>query len=457
MKQLVVIGNPIKHSLSPIMHNAAIGALKLEKMFHYEKLKVEEKDLKNFVEKIRSGEITGANVTIPYKTTIIKYLDVLTKEADLIGAVNTIYKQNDKVVGHNTDGIGCLEALGERGVETAEKKVVILGAGGAARAIAFAIALNNAKKLVILNRTVSKADELAKSIKNKIGTDVESNGLFAVGEVVKDTDVLINCTSLGMKTVQNKKIHITSTMLSKNITVMDIVYDPPQTKLLEEAKKAGCNTVNGIGMLVYQGAHSFNIWTGRKPPTNVMKNAILWHIKKTKKMKSNIALIGFMGVGKSAVGRSLAEKLDMNFIEIDDLIEKKNGRSILEIFEKEGETRFREMETEVVREVAMTDNAVISCGGGVVLNEINVAMLKENAIVVLLTASSRTIQKRTLNDRTRPLLNTRKRSEKINELLSSRRICYEKAADHIIDTTSLTKKEVTEKVLSTIKGNVLWR
>ncbi len=167
-------------------------------------------------------------------------------------------------------------------------------------------------------------------------------------------------------------------------------------------------------------------------------------------MKSSIALIGFMGTGKTTVGKLLAKRLDKEFVEIDELIAKRAGKSIPEIFEEDGETRFREVEIELIKEVAEMKNVVISCGGGVVLNRINIDRLKKNAVLILLTASPETILKRTSSDNERPLLNALSRLEKIKELLEFRKPFYNSSAYFTIDTTNLEIDEVVDKIINQV-------
>lgn len=277
MKKLVVIGDPIEHSLSPLMHNAALKELCLEKEFHYGKLRIKTEELADFIESIRKGEIAGANITMPHKVNIIQYLDELTKEAELMGAVNMLYKKNGKVIGHNTDGLGCLNSLKENNVSVEGKKIVITGAGGAARAIAFTLALNDVHEIVILNRTMGKAEELARKVKEKTGAISKAGSLEKIKEELRDAKVLINCTSVGMKSEEGTLV--TSEVLHPSLVVMDVVYNPLKTRLIEEAEEAGCKAINGASMLVHQGAIGFEIWTGKKPPIKVMQKALLEHLR----------------------------------------------------------------------------------------------------------------------------------------------------------------------------------
>jgi shikimate kinase len=188
----------------------------------------------------------------------------------------------------------------------------------------------------------------------------------------------------------------------------------------------------------------------RKKATNKSNAKGFIRAPEDENMKSNIALIGFMGTGKTTVGKLLAEKLGKTFIETDELIAKRVGKSIHRIFEEDGETRFRELEREVIKEVTEMKNVVISCGGGVVLDRINIERLKMNAVLILLTTSPEVILKRTSNENGRPLLNAVSRLEEIKELLEFRKLFYNSAADFTIDTTNLEINEIVDKIINQV-------
>lgn len=275
MKKLYVIGDPVDHSLSQVMHNAALKALGLDNEFTYDQMNVRKEELKGFIGKVRTGEIIGASVTMPYKEIIIPLLDELTTDADLIGAVNTIYIKDSRVIGHNTDGIGCIKTLEDAGVSISEKKIIILGAGGAAKAIAYTLALRGVKKLAIINRTKKKAEALAKSIEEKTNTIVYTGNFDLLETVLKDADIIINATSVGMRKISENQTLVTEDLIHSEMLVMDVVYNPKVTQLLKEARKAGAKTVDGSSMLVYQGTEQFKIFTGRKAPIKIMRKALL--------------------------------------------------------------------------------------------------------------------------------------------------------------------------------------
>lgn len=268
-----IIGDPVEHTLSPGMHNAAFKKLGLDKIYVPFHVKAEE--LGNAINGSYSLGIRGLNVTIPHKTEVIKYLDYLDIAAGLIGAVNTIEFGENGIVGHNTDGIGAVRAI-EEVSQVKGKNILILGAGGAARAISFQLLLSGAKKLVISNRTVEKAMELKEDLDEKLEPDVNVTDLgVELENELKNSDVLINTTPVGMYPNISQKPLVTSNMMHKDLIVNDIVYNPLKTGLLSEAEKAGAKTISGVKMLMYQGLESFKIWTGVEPPVEIFQKALM--------------------------------------------------------------------------------------------------------------------------------------------------------------------------------------
>jgi len=272
-KILGVIGHPIEHSLSPPMQRAALRELGLD--YHYDKFDVKPGELENFVSDARENFL-GFNVTVPHKVEIIRFLDNLSKEAELIGAVNTVKFENGSATGFNTDGLGALRALEEAGQQANGKKVLILGAGGASRAISFQLAMEGAE-ISIFDKISEKAGELAGDIQEKLNKEVVI--LDSSPEKLDEFDILINATPVGMSPNTDNS-PLPGELLNPSLMVMDIVYNPLETKLLNEAKEAGCKTVNGTGMLVNQGAESLKIWLGVDAPVETMRNTLLNELKK---------------------------------------------------------------------------------------------------------------------------------------------------------------------------------
>jgi shikimate dehydrogenase len=273
-----VIGDPIEHTLSPIMHNAAFNALNLDYVFLA--FKVKPAEVENAVNGMRALNIRGLNVTMPHKTSVLRFLDRTDLSAQIINSVNTILNRDNKLFGFNTDGIGALKALRENGVELKGRKVLLLGAGGAARAIAYTMA-KEADELAVLNRSLKPAQELAKLLEKTANKKIISGSLSPkeIQQNLQDSDVLINATSVGMKP-KGEESPIAPKLLRPNLSVMDIVYNPIETKLAKDAKAAGAKVVSGVEMLIYQGAASFEIWTGKSAPVDVMRQAALKHLAK---------------------------------------------------------------------------------------------------------------------------------------------------------------------------------
>jgi shikimate dehydrogenase len=273
-----VIGDPIEHTLSPIMHNAAFNALNLDYVFLA--FKVKPAEVENAMNGMRALSIRGLNVTMPHKNTVINYLDKLDPAAKTINSVNTILNREGKLFGFNTDGVGALKALRQNGVEPKGRKVLLLGAGGAARAIAFTM-VKEADELAVLSRTVKQAKELANLLEKTVNKKIVAGSLLPseIQHNLQDSDILINATSVGMKPNANDS-PVVPKLLRPDLAVMDIVYNPIETKLAKDAKAAGAKVVSGVEMLIYQGAASFEIWTGKSAPVEVMRQAALNHLQK---------------------------------------------------------------------------------------------------------------------------------------------------------------------------------
>jgi shikimate dehydrogenase len=268
-----VIGVPIEHTLSPTIHNAAFSHLRLD--FVFLAFRVKAADLESALLGMRGLGIHGLNVTMPHKSAVAAYLDEMDSSVKFLGSANTILNKAGKLSGFNTDGVGALKALRENGVKLSGKKVLLLGAGGAAKAIAFAFA-QEVGELVVLNRATEKAKELAERLTGTLGKEVVGDALTqdTLAENLQDSDVLINATSIGMNPKSNQRI-VPPQLLRSDMTVMDIVYNPVETKLAIDAQAAGAKVVSGVEMLIYQGAVSFEIWTGHSAPVEVMRKAAL--------------------------------------------------------------------------------------------------------------------------------------------------------------------------------------
>lgn len=267
-----VIGYPIKHTLSPYMHNAAFSNIGLNAI--YLPFEVRPEDLKDFLKNLRTCKIEGLNVTIPHKESALRFLDYLSKEVKLIGAVNTIVVDGRFLRGYNTDGWGFLQAIKrDLRFQPEGKRACIVGAGGAARAVCFALANAKIKELRITDIIFRRAKAVSEAIEKKFPKCyIKPFRLNRIKEVMEGIELLVNATPVGMK--KNDPAIIEPKFLNKGISVYDLVYNT-ETRLVRIAKAMGLRAENGLGMLLYQGAMSFALWTGRRAPIEVMRRALL--------------------------------------------------------------------------------------------------------------------------------------------------------------------------------------
>lgn len=277
-----IFGYPIGHSLSPLMHNAAFEYHGLNAV--YLPFAVHPGHLETAVKALRALHIRGINVTIPHKQTVATWLDELSAEARLIGAVNTIHLKDERLIGHNTDGIGFLRSLEEAGAQVAGRTVLLLGAGGAARAIAVQLCLSRVHRLYVANRTRARAEELAIFLKRSIphaDIHVVTMEEQSITTCLPQLDIVVNATSVGMRSkntdvgdIREPPLLPFAGLLPRHL-VCDIVYHPQGTALLRAARSQGAQAVDGLGMLIYQGAKAFEIWTERSFPIPLIRAKLM--------------------------------------------------------------------------------------------------------------------------------------------------------------------------------------
>ena len=248
MKKYLVIGNPIEHSLSPKLHNYWIKKNKINAV--YEKKKINNNEIEKIILKVRSNELHGVNVTVPYKNIVVEYMDILTKEANETKSVNTIYLKDQKIIGHNTDIAGFELGLRSYGYDAKKKNIFIFGAGGVVPSIIVALKRMGASKILLYNRTVSKS----KNVK-KLFSDIE---IIDKKNIPNDIDMLINASSLGINI--NDKIDLNYENIGSNKFYYDVIYNPAETFFLKEAKRLGNKVENGKKMFIYQAHQAFAIW-----------------------------------------------------------------------------------------------------------------------------------------------------------------------------------------------------
>tara|TARA_B100000963_G_scaffold354774_1_gene371848 strand:+ start:1833 stop:2627 length:795 start_codon:yes stop_codon:yes gene_type:complete len=262
MKEYLVIGNPIEHSLSPKLHNQWIKENNIKAI--YKKQKLTSNDLSELISKIKDTKISGVNVTVPFKNEIITHLDELTYEAKATQSVNTIYLDTNKVVGHNTDIVGFEKAIQQTNYKTEGKTILILGAGGVVPSIIFALYKMKALSITICNRTKSKAEQL-KNLFNDLK-------IIEWGEST-NFDMIINATSVGLN--DNEELDFDFSKVGNNKFFYDVIYNPKETQFLEKAKKLGNKIENGKKMFIYQAAASFKIWHNVHPTINTKLSEFL--------------------------------------------------------------------------------------------------------------------------------------------------------------------------------------
>lgn len=270
-----LIGDPVEHSRSPAMHNAAFAALGLD--WVYVSLPVRSEDVAAAVGGVRALGLRGVNVTMPHKATVIPHLDEIARGARLIGAVNTIVRQGDQLLGENTDGKGFVRALREKaGLEPKGRRVLLFGAGGAARALAVELAMAGAGSVAIVNRTTRRAEELAARVTQATGCETLAVPWDprAWQEVLAGADIVVNATRAGMQGEPDFVSEIPWECLKDEAVVCDAVYEPVETAFLRAAAARGLKTLDGLLLLLFQGVLAFELWTGRPAPVEVMARAI---------------------------------------------------------------------------------------------------------------------------------------------------------------------------------------
>ena len=428
-KIYAVAGRPVFRSRSPVMFNTAFRELALDSVY----TRLCAASAEEVMATARQIGLDGLNVTSPFKADIMGLLDEVDGDASRAGAVNTVVRKDGGYTGYNTDIAGVAGAVLTSGVDLRGEKAVVLGAGGAARAAAVAL-LSLGARVLLMNRTIEKAQEAAA----KLGC--EALPFSRAKEALKGARLLISAVS------SNGRL-ISPSLLTRKLTVLDANYAVPGA-LVRDASKAGCALIDGREWLLAQAAPTFALFTGQPAPVETMRR-VLW--KKRRDGRRNIALIGFMGTGKSAVAEQLGALADMPVIDIDKRIEEKAGASIAEIFDRNGEEGFRRMEQAQIDELTFVSDHVVSCGGGAVLNRSNVRVLRNNCLSVWLWAGVRTALDRIGGTGTRPLLNGEDREAAAEALLGTRLFHYAAVSDLLISTEGRDPHDLAERIWDEIR------
>ncbi len=430
--QLGVIGNPIEHSISPQLHNKMIEKTGLD--YTYSAFLVKQGEVAKALDGMRALNIRGFNVTIPHKVTAFDLCDEVDPFAKKMGACNTLVNTNGVIKGYNTDGIGFVKSLLHEGVTPENKKIAVIGAGGASQGVCLALAESGCESIGIINRTKERAEKL----RDRINKYYPKTAYLC--DNIEKADILINTTSVGMNT-DELPMNIDFEKLNPECVVCDIVYCPRETALLKKAAENGFKTVGGIGMLINQAVVAFELFTGVN-----LDETVTEELYKMTRLDKSIVLTGFMGTGKTSVAKRLCNLTGAEFIDTDDIIEKEAGMEIKEIFALHGEEYFRDLESEVIKRFKNKKGAVISLGGGAVIRRENIDLLRENNVVFCLSADiDRVFENIGSNTASRPLLSGKTREE-AKKLLDDRREAYANC-DFCISVTDMQKNETADKIL----------
>ena len=402
-----LLGRTLGHSYSPQIHSK-LGA------YDYALYEKEPDEIEDF---LKNGDFSGLNVTIPYKKTVMEYLDEVSPTAARLGAVNTIVRKNGRLIGHNTDYFGFRSMVAESRLAVQGKKVLVLGSGGAS------------------NTAVAVLKELG-AIPIVISRSGQNN--YGNLRLHADAAVIVNATPVGMYP-QVGVSAVDLSMFSRLEGVMDIIYNPARTKLLLDAENRGITAINGLWMLVAQAKESAEWFTG----SSISDELISIIHRQLRRQMENIVLTGMPGSGKTTVGKLLAEATGKRFADADEAIVQKAGMSIPDIFAHQGEAGFRSIETAVLAELGKCSDLVIATGGGCVTRDENYPLLHQNGVIFCL---DRDIS--SLPTDGRPLSQT----EKLSEMYRIRKPMYDRFADFHIDSNGTPQMAVTQ-ILQILEEN----
>ena len=427
MKLFAVTGRPVFHSMSPQIFNSLFRLYNMDASY----IRLAATTVEEVLSITKALRIKGLNITSPFKEDIIPFLDRLHDDALRIGAVNCVVVKEGKYIGYNTDSIGAVKALKKNNINPENKNIAVLGAGGAARAAVFGMIKAHARKVTIINRTKKRAKDLA----SLMGCEYSPLELFK--EVIPKSDVLISCIPCPLFVCDQDSF-------SKHLVVLDANYkNPLQTG---HSKTQKHRIISGLEWLFYQAVPAFQYFTGRKINEGVQQKVKRGLQKSQISDKPNVALVGFMGSGKTAVGRLLADKTGFEFVDTDALIENLSGRKINQIFQEKGEEVFREMERTVIKaEIPSYRRKVVSIGGGAVLDPENRKILNHNCHIIWLWNSIRTALKR-IHAESRPLLNYPNPTKRAEKNLNERIPFYAELSDIVISTESGEPGDIVERI-----------
>lgn len=409
-KIFAVTGNPVLHSKSPLLFNRSFQGNKEKAVY----TRILVKSASEAISLFKDIDLSGMNVTSPFKQTIMQKLDKTDPATAAIGAVNTVVKEGGLLKGFNTDHVGVTSSLKGLGLRLQGCHCLVLGAGGAGRAAAYGL-IQEGADVFLANRTYDKAVQATKTL-----------GCQAVP--LDDLSSLLNRTEIVVSALAPRINPIQKEWLRPSHVVLDANY--PHSPLSTMAQTQDCTVIRGEEWLLNQAIPVYKLFTGREADRKSMEDALSSGFK-SKTICDNISLIGFMGCGKTTVGQILAKKMGYSFKDIDGVIEEQEGKTISKIFRHRGEQDFRALEKSVLSEIQQEKKTVYACGGGIVLDPANRDTLSRNSLVIWLYASLESCLER-VDPSSRPLLETKKRGEKVEVLFQTRIPYYARASDLVV-------------------------
>jgi len=423
-----VAGNPVLPSMSPALFRAALAGMPTGGAY----VRLAARSACEALRFAMQAPLAGMNVTAPFKEEMAALVQAGDEAVRTTGAVNVVVNRDGALEGYNTDCVGVVGALTAQGCNPAGKRALVFGAGGAAKAAAYALKSAGASSVVMLNRTLSRAQAAAA----RLGCSAAPLG--ELSRRLEEADILVSCVPRALSALPGLS-------LSSRLVVLDADYHGSSLELF--ARESGCWVVSGRDWLLHQAVGTHLLFAGTSAPLQSLADALApsvprpWH-------KRNVALLGFMGAGKTAVGPLVAARLGFGFVDSDQEIQKSAGVDVHAIFEQRGEQGFREIESAVVRRLESAVQTVFSLGGGAFTTADNFERTCRNAMVVWLWADADTCWARAA-DGTRPLLGS---SEQAHALMSARTAAYGRAADLVIDTTSAAPGEIANRIVDEIRN-----
>ncbi|MBK7845578.1 MAG: hypothetical protein IPJ71_18190 [Bdellovibrionales bacterium] len=486
-----VIGHPISHSLSPQVFSFIGETLGGNHRLQYEALDVESQQLEKFCQQLREqsegAQWLGLNVTIPHKESILCHLDELAPEVQALGAANVVQVIGERLHGYNTDVAGIEVTLEKVGFACYGKTILVIGAGGAARATVYACAKAGAKKIVVVNRGVQRAQKLLNDL-SAVFKSTEFSSVAAAGSIDAMADLVVQATPVGMARYDDRMNGDLANSFptgsgtgsidfpeifrhcSQRALALDLIYRPQQTLFLQEAQRANLRAIGGLTMFVGQALATWQIWFGplSARTREVLGNDLTAHLRDILRFESiqpvpradfqrPIFLCGFMGVGKSATGRILSQKLACPFFDLDALIVELAGKSIRRIFSEDGEVEFRRWEGEALQDLLrrISVGGVCALGGGALISPENRRLIVQAGDLFYLKASPESLLGRLSGEwEERPLLKTSgDRITHLQNLLRTREPQYAEASAHI-QTDNKSPSEVADEIIDILRGKV---